>query len=99
MKSGRWEVDRNGYHQPPNAKLALPSIVPEPVMATSCRLEPVMNAGSVPGQLARGSIFKVAPLSSCRLMLLPMVNGPLRNVPDGTTTTPPPAATAALIVF
>ena len=33
-------------------------------MATSCKLEPVMNAGSVPGQFARGNIFKVAPLSS-----------------------------------
>src|SRR5882762_3754914 len=79
-----------------------PSMTPEPLISTSCRLEPEMKfAGDVtpPGYLSNGSMVSVAPASSWRLRLFTNVNGPHRKYPGVMRTVPPPARLAALMAL
>src|SRR5579871_3640522 len=100
MKSGRAQPLHPAHHVDP-----CPSIVPVPLISTSLTPEPRMKGTPLPppGQLAFGNICNIAPLSTCRLMLLDITIGPLRyvlRVPSaGISTVPPPAAAAALIVL
>ncbi len=61
----------------------------------------VTNYGAIGNGTNNNSIWRVAPVSTCKLMLPNKVIGPLKYVPAAAeiSTEPPPAATAAPMAF
>ena len=86
----------------PHQAAPWPSMVPLPLIVTSCKLEPLMKGVELLGQLPKGSIISVAPLSICRFTLLLIPSGPHKyGDPAAGISTIPPAelVAAALMAF